>query len=94
MDRLERFGVKQTWLRQAVLKKNQAQTQANNNPMFDLKFYASVSHFVKYMQSMMHDALPNAAGYNKTTIKKYFEEKVCIISILAQTSYWPFHLAV
>jgi hypothetical protein len=54
--------------------------------MFDLKFYESVSKFVKYMQALMHDALPNA-GYNRATIKKYFEEKVCIISILAQTSY-------
>ena len=62
--------------------------------MFDLKFYDSVSKFVNYMQALMHDALPNSEGYNRTTIKKYFEEKVCIISILAQTSYWPFHLAV
>ena len=55
--------------------------------MFDLKFYASVSYFVKYMQALLHDTLPNAEGYNRATIKMYFEEKVCIISILAQTSY-------
>jgi hypothetical protein len=43
--------------------------------MFDLSFYASVSGFVKYVNELMHDTMPNPDSYGRVGINNYF--KVC-----------------
>ena len=55
--------------------------------MFDLSFYASVCGFVKFMQELMHNTLPNPEGYGRVGIYNYFDRKVCSILILSQTGY-------
>ena len=55
--------------------------------MFDLSFYASVRGFVKFIQELMHNTLPNPEGYGRVGIYNYFDRKVCSILILSQTGY-------
>jgi hypothetical protein len=53
--------------------------------MFDLMFHASVSGYVKYMHYLQQDTLPNGEGHSRVSIRKYFGDMVCSVSILLLT---------
>ena len=70
-----------------ISTRNKTENNQIRANMFDLSFYASVCGFVKLIHELMQNTLPNGEGHSTVSILKYFNDKVCSVSILSQIIY-------